>query len=52
MSRRYGYSRRRGSRRNTENRRRRTALMNPVVQISILGVVALVIYLLLQSAGR
>lgn len=50
MSRRYSYPRRR--RRVHSEYRRRSALMRPSVQIGILAVTALIVFLLLQSAGR
>jgi len=46
--RRYTYTRR--NRDNDEPRRRRTVFMRPGVQISILLVVGLIIFILLQSA--
>ena len=42
---------RRPRRRNTENRRR-SVLMRPGVQITIVLVVGLIIYIILQSAGN
>jgi hypothetical protein len=50
MPRRYTYNRRR-TRRNPEYRRR-SVFMQPGVQITIIVVAALVIYIILQSAGR
>lgn len=52
MYRRYRDYRQRRRRRNTDtDRRPRSVLKRPGVQISILLIVALIIYLLLQSAG-
>ncbi|MEP6894306.1 MAG: hypothetical protein ABI986_01740 [Chloroflexota bacterium] len=48
---RYKEYRRRPRRNNTE-RRRRSVLMRPGVQISILLVAGLIIYIILQSAGK
>lgn len=50
MPRRYSYTRKR--KRDPEYRRRRTVFMRPSVQIAILLVAALVVFILLQSAGR
>jgi hypothetical protein len=52
MPRKYTYTRKRRSRNNTENRRRRTVFMRPGVQITILLVAALIIFIILQSAGN
>jgi len=51
MYKRYREYRRRPRRRNNEYRRR-SALMRPGVQIAILLFVALIIYIILQSAGK
>jgi len=49
MPRRYNTSRRRTSRRRDSGYRRRTIMMKPSVQVSILLVVALIIFIILQS---
>jgi len=51
MPRRYTYTRRRRSRRDPEYRRR-TMFMKPSVQITIVLVAALIIFVILQSAGK
>jgi len=51
MPRRYKSTQRR-RRRNTDYRRRSSVLMRPSVQIAILLVTALIVYIILQSAGR
>jgi hypothetical protein len=50
--RRYQYSPRRRRRRDPDNTRRRTVFMKPSVQIAIVLVAALIVYIILQSAGR
>jgi hypothetical protein len=55
MYRRYRERRRRRNYERSENRRRRgltSAFRTPAAQITVLLVVALVIFLILQSAGR
>lgn len=51
MPRRYQSNQRR-RRRNPDTYRRRSVLMRPSVQITILIVTALLIYIILQSGGR
>ena len=52
MSRRYQDYRQRRRRRTNTDRQPRSVLKRPSVQISILLIVGLVIYLLLQSGGQ
>jgi len=51
MYRRYRENRRRPRRNNTESRRR-SIMMRPGVQVTVLLVVGLVIYIILQSGGK
>ena len=51
MYRRYRENRRRPRRNNTENRRR-WVMMRPGVQITVLLVVGLIIYVILQSGAK
>jgi len=52
MSRRYNYNRRRGRRKDSDYRKRRTVFMRPSVQITILLAAALIVFIILQSGGR
>ena len=50
--RRYTYTRRRRTNRDSDYRRRRSVFMKPGVQITILIIAALVVYIILQAGGR